>query len=99
MNLVMPDYFEQFNCIADRCKHNCCIGWEIDIDDDTLEKYACVSGELGHRLKTNISLDENAHFVLSNERCPFLNECGLCDMCVYYKSKIESKTKLSKSAK
>ena len=80
MNLVMHDYFEQFNCIADRCKHNCCIGWEIDIDDDTLEKYACVSGELGHRLKTNISLDENAHFVLSNERCPFLNECGLCDI-------------------
>lgn len=80
MNLIMPDYYAQFSCIADRCRHNCCIGWEIDIDEDTLKKYSCVTGELGQRLNSNISLDGGAHFVLSNERCPFLNELGLCDI-------------------
>ena len=39
MKEVFPNYYKKFKCIADKCKHNCCIGWEIDIDNDTLEFY------------------------------------------------------------
>ena len=31
--LVYPDYYPEFRCSASACKHNCCIGWEIDIDE------------------------------------------------------------------
>ena len=73
-----PSYCDKFRCIADKCKDNCCIGWEIDIDSDTLEYYKTVSGELGKRLDMNIS---DGCFVLAeNERCPFLNERNLCDI-------------------
>ena len=37
--IVMPDYSEGFRCIAGKCRHSCCIGWEIDIDEKTYEKY------------------------------------------------------------
>ncbi len=80
---VFPDYYKDFRCIKGGCKHNCCIGWEIDVDPDTLEKYKNVGGEFGERLSKNISLDGEAHFVLAEkERCPFLNRDNLCDIII-----------------
>ena len=78
---VFPEYYKTFKCIGGECRHSCCIGWEIDIDKDTLKKYDCAEGELGKRLTENISRDGTAHFILGeNERCPFLNSGGLCDL-------------------
>ena len=34
MRIIAPDYYREFHCIADKCRHSCCIGWEIDIDAD-----------------------------------------------------------------
>ena len=82
MKFIAPDYYEEFKCIADKCRHNCCIGWEIDIDDDTHEYYRSLGGELGEKLKKNISVSESgACFVLDEaERCPFLCDNGLCEL-------------------
>ena len=82
MKLIAPDYYSSFTCIADRCNHSCCIGWEIDIDEETLETYRSVDGDFGKRLRDGImEEDGTAHFQLcENERCPFLNERGLCDI-------------------
>ncbi len=81
MQTFVPKYYFDFKCIADKCKHNCCIGWEIDIDDDTYEKYRAVSGAMGERLARNIEAEGEPHFKLGNdERCPFLNEKNLCDI-------------------
>lgn len=84
MKLVAPDYYKKFKCIADRCKHSCCIGWEIDIDADTLEYYNSIDGEFGDILRRNINTEnESACFCLAeNDRCPFLNEKGLCDIII-----------------
>jgi len=81
MLTIKPDYYKKFKCIADRCKHNCCIGWEIDIDETTLEKYNNLGGDFASTLKANIEIDDSPHFKLDeNERCPFLNGNGLCDI-------------------
>lgn len=81
MEQVYPNYYPRFRCIADRCRHSCCIGWEIDIDDEALAKYRTVGGELGERLKKGIVYEETPHFALTgDERCPFLNERNLCDL-------------------
>ena len=32
MKEYIPDYYKDFQCIADKCKDSCCIGWEIMID-------------------------------------------------------------------
>ncbi len=81
MKTFAPNYYSRFHCIADKCRHSCCIGWEIDIDEKTLAVYQNTPGPFGDRLKANISQGEDAHFILGNqERCPFLNEQNLCDI-------------------
>ncbi len=81
MKIVVPNYYKEFSCIAGKCQHSCCVGWEIDIDADTYEMYSAVDGELGARLKKSISREGAPHFILDeNERCPFLNSKGLCDI-------------------
>ena len=82
MKVLAPDYYKSFKCIADKCKHSCCIGWEIDIDDDTYEYYKTVKGEFGDKLRNNIVDSEGVHCfkMLKGDRCPFLNKDGLCDV-------------------
>ncbi len=84
MKIFAPDYYKDFSCIADKCRHSCCIGWEIDIDDKSLKKYNSISGKFAQRLKENIKKGEEcSYFKLSgNERCPFLNENNLCDIFI-----------------
>ncbi len=82
MKYIAPDYYKKFKCIADQCKHSCCVGWEIDVDKDTFNKYKSVKGDFGERLNESIEIIDNAPcFKLDyNERCPFLNENNLCDI-------------------
>ena len=82
MKKVYPSYYPQFHCIAEKCRHNCCIGWEIDINPAALRRYDGMRGDLGDRLRASIARDEHgAHFILDeNERCPLLNKNGLCDL-------------------
>ncbi|MBQ8554389.1 MAG: flagellin lysine-N-methylase [Clostridia bacterium] len=82
MRLIAPDYYPAFRCIADRCRHSCCIGWEIDIDPSSRERYRRISGAFGQRLNAAIEdTDAGAWFRLDgDERCPMLNENGLCDL-------------------
>ena len=81
MIFCTPSYYDKFRCIADKCSDNCCIGWEIDIDEDTAQKYSLVEGEFGKRLSSSISDGNPTSFILAeNERCPFLNENNLCDI-------------------
>lgn len=78
---VAPDYYPNFKCIASACKHNCCIGWEIDIDEATADFYTRVEGALGKRLADHISKTDPPYFILDeNKRCPFLNKENLCDL-------------------
>lgn len=80
MKEVFPNYYKKFKCIADKCHHSCCVGWEIDIDEDTMDLYNSLQGEIADRIRQNISGDV-PHFVLKDgDRCPFLNENGLCDI-------------------
>ena len=54
-----PDYYPLFRCIADRCRHNCCIGWEIDVDGDSLAAYDQIGGAAA-RCRTLFSTSTNA---------------------------------------
>lgn len=79
--MVYPDYYPKFHCIAEQCKHNCCIGWEIDIDEKTLHFYDQLPGELGKKLRAQISRYDVPHFRLGqHDRCPFLQDNNLCEL-------------------
>ena len=79
MNLYAPKYYSRFRCIADKCKHSCCIGWEIDVDETSLNKYITDSASYAYTVLKSIDLSDVPHFHLAeNERCPHLDDNGLC---------------------
>ncbi len=82
MLLTAPCYYPAFRCIADRCRHSCCIGWEIGIDPESRETYRAMTDDFGARLNACIEDgEEGASFrLLPGDRCPLLNESGLCDL-------------------
>lgn len=83
MKTVAPDYYPNFKCIASECRHNCCIGWEIDIDEDTFGYYKSIKGEFAEKLSENIDNTDPdyPHFILDkSERCPFLRKDNLCEI-------------------
>lgn len=79
MKLYAPKYYKDFKCIADRCTHSCCIGWEIDVDEKALERYAFEPKPYAKRVMESIDQGEVPHFRLcEGERCPHLDGNGLC---------------------
>jgi lysine-N-methylase len=80
MKLLTPSYYKNFTCIAGKCIDNCCFGgWQIDIDDETIEKYSKVTGKFGNKLKQNVDTD-NRCFRLKDGKCPFLMSDNLCEI-------------------
>ena len=79
MLYVRPDFYDDFRCLASACRHSCCIGWEIDVDEQSLARYERLRGPLGRELRENIDPEPTPHFRLTGEeRCPFLRRDGLC---------------------
>lgn len=84
MKLYAPSYYLDFTCIADRCRHTCCIGWEIDIDSDTMQAYKTLSNGYGVEIQKSIDVEDTPHFRLdANERCPHLDARGLCKIILH----------------
>ncbi len=82
MKTFVPNYYNKFKCIADKCRHSCCIGWEIGIDESTLDLYKNAEGKFSRTLKSGIDFkDDYACFKLDGKgRCCFLKENGLCSI-------------------
>lgn len=79
MKLYAPIYYKDFKCIADRCRHSCCVSWEIDVDEDALVRYKSL-GDAGKEILGSIEFESAVpHFrLLPDGRCPHLDENGLC---------------------
>ncbi len=78
MKIITPNYYNNFKCIANKCKHDCCTGWDIEIDKDSLKRYSSMTG----KIKDSIYFEDGcAYFKAKNDgKCPFFNKDGLCDI-------------------
>lgn len=80
MLLRVPYYYDKFFCQASKCQHSCCVGWEIDVDEEKEEYYKSIPGAFGERLRRELTEDDK--FRLKGERCAFLNNDNLCDIFI-----------------
>ena len=83
MILKTPSFYKDFKCIAGACPDSCCQGWEVDADEQSLEYYKTITGDIRNRIDSVLDKDEfgNTIFRLAEKkRCPFLNSDNLCDM-------------------
>ncbi len=82
MKEYVLNYYPSFKCIAEKCKHTCCAGWEINIDEQSLDNYKRESSEFKTTLISGINL-KKAQFKLDKQkRCAFLNNKNLCDLII-----------------
>lgn len=82
MKTYSPDYYKNFNCLADKCPDTCCAQWEIIVDDETFAKYSLLTDKYKDIIIGSISKNSEGEncFNLINGRCPFLNSDNLCDI-------------------
>ena len=88
VNTFIPKYMEKFKCIGSECTDTCCAGWDINIDENSLERYKNSTGALKSLVEGKFLTDDkkgdffNAGYMILKDgsRCPFLNENMLCDI-------------------
>lgn len=79
MKIFYPLYYKEFKCIADKCRHSCCVGWEISVDRETMGRYE----KLG-RADILCHINDNEITLGPDGRCPFLRDDGLCRLiCLF----------------
>ena len=71
MEYIYPTYYNNFHCIADACPKTCCAGWQIEIDEDALERYQQLQID-------TVDYREAAFLQDEKKRCKNLDEQGLC---------------------
>ena len=86
MRLYAPKYYNEFKCIADACTHSCCVGWRVELDEETREKYERAEGGYAERMRERIEVDGDGAYIpaLPSGRCPHLDDCGLCRIITEY---------------
>ena len=95
MLYVIPDYYKEFKCVADKCEDTCCAGWQIVIDEKSLRKYKKVCGEailprekkkvpcepsFALRMLGSVDWKDGTFRQAEEKRCTFLNDENLCDL-------------------
>ena len=75
MTIYWPDYYKDFSCKGNECRHTCCAGWEIGIDKASIARFT-QDPEISGKIK-------DGGFILRDDgRCPFLRDDGLCEMII-----------------
>ena len=99
MELLKPDYYDEFTCIADKCTISCCREWKINIDDETYRNWKTIqppSEVPGHRscLQAYTMKKDGSRIMKMTEEhdCPFLAKNRLCYLVSAYGDSMLSET-------
>ena len=77
--LIIPEYYTRFRCIAAACPDSCCKEWAVDVDAASAARYRALPGELGDRLRDLLhDTPDGTVMTIENGRCPMWREDGLC---------------------
>ena len=85
-NILKIKGYDKFKCIADKCKFTWCKGWDINVDNNTYNKWKAKE-ELSYLLD-NVrfikSNGENSYLIKKETRgaCPLLSNEGLCNIVI-----------------
>lgn len=89
---LIPNYYQNFHCLASKCRDSCCIDWRITFNkkdylrlrrlDAPPELKARLEAGVRRERKADYSGAEYGKFDLdsNNGRCPFLDSDGLCSI-------------------
>ena len=79
MQIIYPEYYNAFRCLASACPDSCCKEWTVDVDDASAAFYRSLPGALGDRLRHVLEDTEDGTIMtITDGRCPMWREDGLC---------------------
>ena len=80
MQIIKPDYYDIFRCLASACPDSCCKEWAVQVDKESAQRYLAIPGQLGIDLRS-VMVEEDGDTILAltpDKRCPMWQEDGLC---------------------
>lgn len=99
--IMVPSYIQQFHCIGSSCEDSCCVGWRVNVDQESYKKYTKIQDkELRPIIEKNVK-KINSHQnhenyarikMLANHQCVFLSEEMMCKIQSKYGEKYLSNT-------
>ena len=95
-NILKIYQYDKFKCIADKCKFTCCKGWDINVDNNTYNKWK--ENQNLNYLLDNISFrkgnENNTYMIKKSTKgaCPLLNDEGLCNIVINHGDEYLSET-------
>lgn len=79
MELIYPEYYEKFHCIAGDCPDSCCQEWDVEVDEQSAARYRALDGRLGEILRENLYEEDGRTYLgFPDGHCPVQREDGLC---------------------
>lgn len=77
--------YDNFRCTAEKCRFTCCEGWDINIDENTYDKWEKGKDSTEYILKNIASrkCGKRVEYFVNkeiHETCPFLDNQGLCQI-------------------
>lgn len=61
-------YVENFHCLAGLCPDSCCKGWEVVIDEPTLQTYQQCSKPIGDYIRKVLTKNEEQEWIFQNQK-------------------------------
>ena len=82
MRVRYPKILQKFTCIAGACPDSCCKEWDVLVDEETVQYYLAMEGELGDAIRSYLKQDEEGdwYFQITDGRCPMWRPDGLCQI-------------------
>lgn len=81
MEIIKPNYYDDFSCLAGSCPATCCAGWEVVIDENALRYYDTLEGNIGSLIRNAMTeMDGDICFGLQDSNCRMLRPDGLCEI-------------------
>lgn len=80
MRTLKQSVFDRFKCSAGKCNETCCKGWEIIIDDITMDKYKNYEGKLREILDEAVDYNKGIIKYDNDGKCKLLRQDGLCHL-------------------
>ena len=94
--MYKTSYYDDFKCIGSECPNSCCVGWEIDLDINTFQKYIDLQD---NNIYKCISINQKPTYdkfakikKVNDQRCSFLDKDNLCNIQKKYSEKLLSPT-------
>ncbi len=92
ISVLKTDFYDEFECVADKCNYTCCQGWSVYVDELHYNYYKSLGVA---NLNTNLKKTKEKYwkFIMDEKGyCPYFSENGLCGLILKYGSDVLCKT-------